>query len=584
MRYARVLMAAVIILLVGVVAACGGRSEEEPQPTDAPQVLVVTATPEAATPVPTRPEPTGTAVPASPTAEPLPSEEGGKSLGSGVKATAPPSETLPPETPTPATSGAVSSLQDVKSAVVQIEAQGTFVDPEAGIQLNAAGRGSGFIVEPSGIAITNNHVATGAAFLQVWVAGDSRPRNAKVIAVSECSDLAVIDIDGEGFPYLEWYDGAVTTGMEVYVAGFPLGEPEYSLTRGIISKERAVGESDWASVDNVIEHDALLNPGNSGGPLVTGEGQVVGVNFAGRKSTGQSYAIGRAEFEKVYAQMRDGEDVTSVGVNGQVVTTDDFSGVWVASVASGSPADTAGIRAGDIIMQLEGLVVGTDGTMADYCDVLRSRNPTDVMSVTVLRYASGEILEGQLNGRELEVTGSLSSTDSGDVDTGTEATQQTYVTIADNSGALVMDVPATWNEVWGDYWLDDRGDPVAGMLVAAPDADAFMESLDVPGVLFVASRELAEEYTVDTLLDEQSFWGSCEYQGTREYYNDGLYEGKSEQHDGCGSSGQTTVFVVAAEPAERDYIVWVAIQVISDADFDAANRIIETFEVVGDIP
>jgi len=589
MRYARVLMACTIILVLGAVAACGGQPGGDTGPTAAPEVIVVTATPGPgeATQPPTEPPPEPTAQPAGgeaePTAppeqEPTPTQEGAKGPGKIGGAEPTPSEGPTTATPaeTPVGTGAASSLAEVKNAVVQIEAQGTFIDPEFGLQVNAAGSGSGFIVEPTGIAITNNHVVTGAAFLKVWLAGETRPRNAKVIAVSECSDLAVIDIDGEDFPYLEWYDGAVTPGMEIYVAGFPLGDPEYTLTRGIISKERASGESYWASVDYVIEHDARLNLGNSGGPLVTADGKVVGVNFAARADTGQSYAVGRTEFERVFRQLRQGQNVTSIGVNGQVVNTPDVSGVWVASVASGSPADKAGIKAGDIVTQLEGLVLGTDGTMSGYCDVLRSHEPTDTMSITVLRWATGEVLEGQLNGRELEVTQVVSTGG------GTGATQS-YMTITDDSGALTMDVPTTWSDIWGDYWRDDRGNPLAAMLVAAPDAEAFMDSLDYAGVFFVASRRLAQEYTVDSILDDNVFWGSCRYKGERQYYYDGLYEGVSEEHSGCGSHGRTTVYVAAAKPAEDDFIVWVGIQALTDADIEAANRIVETFEVIGDIP
>ena len=134
-------------------------------------------------------------------------------------------------------SGAINSLQDVKEAVVQIEAQGTFVNPDFTVAYNAAGLGSGFIIDPSGIAVTNNHVVTGAGLLKVWVGGDqSKTYNAKVLGVSECSDLAVIDLDGEGFSYLDWYESPIGVGLEVYAAGFPLGEPQFTLTKGIVSK------------------------------------------------------------------------------------------------------------------------------------------------------------------------------------------------------------------------------------------------------------------------------------------------------------------------------------------------------------
>ena len=147
-------------------------------------------------------------------------------------------------TTTAAASGAVSDLEGVRASVVRIVGEGSFVDPEVGEVYNQSGTGSGFIIDPSGLAVTNNHVVTGAAFLQVHVEGEDEPRNAKILGVSECSDLAVIDIDGAGFQFLEWYEEDITTGTEVFAAGFPLGDPEYTLTEGIVSKEKANGETD----------------------------------------------------------------------------------------------------------------------------------------------------------------------------------------------------------------------------------------------------------------------------------------------------------------------------------------------------
>jgi S1-C subfamily serine protease len=304
---------------------------------------------------------------------------------------------------------AVSNLQDVQGAVIQIEAQGTFVDPEWG-QYSGAGRGSGFIIDPSGIAVTNNHVVTGAALLKVWVGGDtSQTYNARVLGVSECSDLAVIDIDGDGFPFLEWYDSPIQVGLEVYTAGFPLGEPEYTLTKGIVSKESTNGETNWASVDSVLMHDATINPGNSGGPLIDASGKVVGVNYAAYKAADQYFAIGKDVAVPLVKTLQGGQNVDSVGINGTAVVSDDGSqsGIWVSSVASGSPADKAGITGGDILMTVEGFPIAADGTMSDYCDILRTHTENDIISVEVLRYMTQEYLEGQLNGPALSVVESF---------------------------------------------------------------------------------------------------------------------------------------------------------------------------------
>ncbi len=101
---------------------------------------------------------------------------------SGGGGSAPTQEPVKPATEAAATNppsdnqgGGINSVDNVKDATIQIEAQGTFVDPEFGLQLNSAGRGSGFIIDPSGIAVTNNHVVAGAALVKVWVGGEFQP-------------------------------------------------------------------------------------------------------------------------------------------------------------------------------------------------------------------------------------------------------------------------------------------------------------------------------------------------------------------------------------------------------------------------
>ncbi len=306
--------------------------------------------------------------------------------------------------------GAASSVEEVQNAVIQIEYLGAFKDPQVGA-VSGYGYGSGFIIDPSGIAVTNNHVVAGAASIKVRIGGDtSRTYNAKVLGVSECSDLAVIDIEGDGFPYLEWYRGEITVGMEVYAAGFPLGEPEYALTRGVISKASAPGETAWASVDGVLGHDATINPGNSGGPLFNKDGQVVGVNYRSRPDYDQYFAISAEKAIPLTDQLKAGTDIDSIGVNGQAVIWDDggtHSGVWVSSVVAGSPADQAGLAGGDVILTMSGVAIATDGTMADYCDILRSHNADDTLDIQIVRYETKEILEGQINGEPLSVAASF---------------------------------------------------------------------------------------------------------------------------------------------------------------------------------
>lgn len=360
------------------------------------------------------------------------------SAGSSAPSTAPTAESSnptqvptvqveqPTAEPTPtAVSNKVTSLEDVEKAVVRIEMEGTYVDPEVGLLVNVGGWGSGFIIDPSGIAVTNNHVVTGAALLRVYVSGESQPRNAKILGVSECSDLAVIKIDGNDFSYLEWYPDQIKAGLDVYAAGYPDSAvgAQYSLTKGIVSKPEANLDSVWASVNGVVEHTAKINPGNSGGPLVNQQGQVLGVNYAGLSEKDQNYAISRNTANSIVQELSSGKDRDTIGVNGLAVTGDlngsALSGIWVRSVESGSPADKTGIQAGDIIYQMEGEVLATDETMKDYCDILRSHQADDTLSVDVIRFDTSEVLEGQLNGRELATAFTFGSdtTSGGDVTT-----------------------------------------------------------------------------------------------------------------------------------------------------------------------
>lgn len=481
----------------------------------------------------------------------------------------------------------VTSLDDARNAVIQIQAEGTFVNPDFSVSYNEAGFGSGFIIDPSGLAVTNNHVVTGAALLKVWIGGDTgKEYNARVIGVSECSDLALIDIEGDDFPYLEWYDGPIDVGLEVYAAGYPLGEPQFTMTRGIVSKEQAGGETYWASVDAVIEHDATINPGNSGGPLLNENGEVVGINYRGRE-TDQYFAIGRDLAQSVTKKLEEGKNIESLGINGEAFVGDGLSGIWVYSVESGSPADDAGIEGGDILTMVENLILASDGTMADYCDVLRSHNMEDTLDIEVLRYATQEVLTGQINGRELETSVSFSETIDEEFDEVVEDTSvySGYTSIMDDYGAIQMDIPVEWADIYGGYW-EDGDETIGSAISAAANLDNYINTWTESGVFFGASDDLAELGGYVNLLDirREAFIEDCKHEG-RYDYEDAIYRGKYDLFENCGDSGNVFI-VLTAVPNDNSqaFLILVEMQITKDADFDALDQILATFEVVGSLP
>ena len=489
--------------------------------------------------------------------------------------------------PTKAPSLMVTTLQDVKMATVQIEAVGTFVDPELGLMYNSAGRGSGFIISESGLAVTNNHVVAGAALLEVWVGGETTSRNARILGISECSDLAVIDIEGDGFHYLPWFEGDVNVGLDVYTAGFPLGDPEYTMTKGIVSKAKTSGESSWASVDSVVEHDATINPGNSGGPLVSTDGKIVGINYAGNSSTNQYFAIKAADARPIIDRLSKDEDVDTLGINPQAVVGDSFSGVWVSSVVPGSPADKAQIRPGDIVTSLQGISLAEDGTLSSYCDILRTYGPNDTLSVEVLRYDTSEYLAGKINANPPEPLSTLFSLVGDEnqeiVDTG--ETYDNYTTVSDDSGVIAVELPSEWFDVSGVAWAPDDSE-IGVSIAAAADLNAWYDTWTEPGIFFGVTRNLDYFNGMEGLLQSQQadFESVCTLDG-RYPYTDPLFEGEYLYFYDCG--GDTNVFIIlVAQPIENPGSALVLIQAIlvADRDFDALDHILNSFVIVGDLP
>ncbi|MCB0210130.1 MAG: trypsin-like peptidase domain-containing protein [Anaerolineae bacterium] len=478
------------------------------------------------------------------------------------------------------------AMQQVRDATIQIETDASMTDIDGAVYAQS-GTGTGFIIDESGIAVTNNHVVTGGRSWKVYVGGEGRARNAKVLGVSECSDLAVIDIEGDGFPVLDWYEGEIFTGLPVYAAGYPLGDPEFTLTRGIVSKEEANGQTSWASVDGVIEHDATINPGNSGGPLVTEDGKVVAVNYANLDSQEQGhsilfFAIARDEARNIIDRLREGEDFLAIGVNGQAFVSEsgDSSGIWVQSVQSGSVADEARIEGGDIITSLEGRELAVEGTMREYCDTLRSHDPDDTLDVEVVRFATGEILEGQLNGRELEMVEEFDVSklfnDGSDNILGPGSTSN-YMVVTDNYRAFEVEIPAAWTDIDGRPLLDDDGLEFAAALYAA---DTQQGDSSIQMSVFSSPPDFDPASFLDSLYPSDLITNCSPLQ--RFDYNDHEgYNGVLDFYENCGKAKGTVLFIVLRSVNAQEFGIYLNGINLGRKDME---HLFDTFQLVGPLP
>jgi len=234
-----------------------------------------------------------------------------------------------------------------------------------------AGSGSGFLITPDGYLITNSHVAGGAAAIEVTLA-DGRVASAEVVGDDPDSDLAVLKVAASDLAWCRLGDSRrLRVGQIAIAIGSPYGF-RHTVTAGIVSGlGRSMRARTGRLLDNVLQTDAALNPGNSGGPLVDARGEVIGVNTAViLPAQGICFAIGVATAERVAVTLIHEGRVRRawLGVGGETVplprrvvrhfSLARESGVRVDVVEPDSPAAAAGFARGDVVVALDGAPVG----------------------------------------------------------------------------------------------------------------------------------------------------------------------------------------------------------------------------------
>ena len=273
----------------------------------------------------------------------------------------------PPIAPTAASDDALLDAYSRAVSGVAEEAGPSVVNIEVrGKNNERRGSGSGFIFTPDGFVLTNSHVVHGAARVEVILCDGRRP-DAHVVGEDPETDLAVLRVYAPNLHPVRLGESAnVRVGQLAIAIGNPYGF-QFSVTAGVVS---ALGRSFRAQsgrlIDNVIQTDAALNPGNSGGPLVNSRGEVIGVNTAViLPAQGLCFAIGIDTAKYVAAWLiKEGRIRRShIGLGGQNVPVHRRvarffhlraqTGVLAISIAPGSPAENAGLREGDVIVEFE---------------------------------------------------------------------------------------------------------------------------------------------------------------------------------------------------------------------------------------
>jgi len=243
------------------------------------------------------------------------------------------------------------------------------------------GVGSGVIISPDGYIITNNHVVAGATQIKVTL-HDRRVLNGKLVGTDKLTDIAVIKVDANDLPSISWGDSSkLQPGQTVLAFGSPFGVLQFSVTRGIVSavNRQALG-GDSRTPGGLIQTDAAVNPGNSGGPLVDVHGQLIGINQMIATDSGNfagaSFAIPASTAHAIADQIiKTGavhhgylgitmNDVTPE--NAQFFNLTDASGAIVSQAMPDSPAANAGVKNGDVITSIDGKPVENASALQVY--------------------------------------------------------------------------------------------------------------------------------------------------------------------------------------------------------------------------
>ncbi|MGF9759419.1 trypsin-like peptidase domain-containing protein [Microvirga sp. 0TCS3.31] len=281
---------------------------------------------------------------------------------------------------------ATSVVDRIGPAVVRVEPQGSG---------GMAGMGSGVIISPDGLLLTNSHVMQGARDAKL-IGSDGRPIEARVIGDDPDTDLALLRADGDKLPFATLGNSKLLKRGQIAIAiGNPLGF-ESTVTAGVVSAlGRSLRAKSGRLIDDVIQTDAALNPGNSGGPLVATSGEVIGINTAViMGAQGICFAVASSTASFVVTELiRHGRvRRASIGVAGQTVPLPRRvayaaglslnSGVVIAAVEPDSPAAQADLEPGDVILSLNGEPVGG---IDDLVRLLNGDRIGQIVDLTVLR-------------------------------------------------------------------------------------------------------------------------------------------------------------------------------------------------------
>jgi putative serine protease PepD len=295
-----------------------------------------------------------------------------------------------PATAAPVTISASNGRADLARAVYAA------ASPSVASVRTSEGSGTGFLVDSNGTIVTNAHVAGNNSQVQVRFNDKGAYHDAQVLSVDASTDLAALKVDPsavQGIRPLTLADSdGAQVGDQVVAIGYPLGL-DRTATAGIVSGlERQIESPNGFSIDKVIQTDAAVNPGNSGGPLLNAKGEVIGVNSqiataagGGDGNIGISFSIPSNTVKQVLPELESGTTVKHAYLGLKTTTPRSGSGAAIAETTAGGPAARAGLQPGDVVTKVGDTSISTPD---DVVQAISGDKPGDKVDVTIERNGS----------------------------------------------------------------------------------------------------------------------------------------------------------------------------------------------------
>jgi len=295
----------------------------------------------------------------------------------------------------------ISMVKEAQEGVVSIAVSQMSLSRDEGVVTSDSNIGTGFVVDASGWIVTNQHVVSSSSADYKVVTSDGEQYDVTEVVRDDANDIAILKIDAQNLKVLPFGDSDnLAVGQDVIAIGTPLGEYSGSVTKGIISGlDRSVSaSSSWygatsKTYEGVIQTDAAVNPGNSGGPLLNSQGEIIGVNFATTSGADNiSFALPiNIVKEKIEEYRTYGKFIKPyLGVSYQTISefeayyySNVVAGAFVVSIDSNGPAYVAGIRKGDIITKF-----GEDDVTASLATLIQKHEVGEEIDVEYYRSGS----------------------------------------------------------------------------------------------------------------------------------------------------------------------------------------------------